>query len=105
MGPVPIAARYFTAAARAEIDFDAGLQPGLKFAPNWTFRFSGFGWGTNVVSVGMPQSRVVCTAMIAGPPDPGPNVVNYAAGIPDIIRASDGVPAAAFAGYPITILP
>lgn len=107
--PVPIAATLTIGTRTLTVTFDRPLQPGVSAPGNWTgrglFIFTGrasFDAAVPLTIAGSTVSGVVRELVLPVPP-PG-DAVNYAAAPPDV-RSLAGVPAVAFADFPLTSIP
>jgi hypothetical protein len=105
---VPQFARYYRSTNLLEVVFDRPLVPGVLTPGNWT------GHRLNSGGIGLTQFVGVsgftaagdtitgtCSLTIAGSGQPR---VTYAATPPDVVSTL-GIPAAAFADFPLTTLP
>lgn len=103
--PVPILAQYFAAADVLRVFFDRQLIPGFSAAANWGGCI--LLPGNTIVLGSAPgaiiNNRVDVPCIRAGPCI-NPNTCGYNAAPPDVFN-HDGVPAAAFSLFPVTVLP
>lgn len=84
---------------RTVVTFDRPLTPGPVDFANWRARHGNEKYN-GAVTATAAGSTVTCRQVV-GFGDVGPNVVHYDAIAPDVL-SSFGVPAAAFANFPIT---
>ena len=103
--PAPLSAVYQTAAQVLTVTFDKLLRS-LPTAPgNWTGCLA-LAPASNVAGAapGAAFERTVTVPMNVGGPCFTPNWITYAAVPADLISRA-GVPAAAFAAFPCTVIP
>ena len=94
--PVPISAHF--AAWQLVVTFDRLLQPAEVLGSNWFFRIANASYGIRVAEA------IGSTIVLSAEPDEGdlgPDIVTYAAAVPDVLSLA-GTPAAAFYNFPIT---
>ena len=86
--------------------FDHLLQPGATAAANWTgvAKFNAAGTSVSGFAPGTVLGTVVAVPMQRVGPGALPQAVDYLAVPPDIV-SNRGIPAAPFAGFPLTMLP
>ena len=97
--PHPIAAALNTGTGAWSCTFDKLLQPGVLNPVNWSMRGTGDIWLPTSASAAGPT---VSGASAISIPNAGPDVINYAAVVPDVCSLS-GLPAAAFPAFPLTV--
>lgn len=97
--PVPLSARFVTATDRWSVTFDQVLESGALNAANWSFNIEGSLFGaSNATASGKSVSG---DSSDTGPGFGGPDA-NYAPPPSDVIGLN-GVAAAAFSGFPVTV--
>lgn len=93
--PVPVLAEFVVALDLIRITFDLPLVPGIFTDLNWFARFADFEREPGIVRV-LAGSPTICTITTTlSPADVGPDVVDYSAGIPDLV-GQNGLPVAPF---------
>lgn len=97
--PVPIAATIALATGAWSVQFDQQLQPGMLNPANWTLRASGNTWA---VSMAAAAGDTVSGASGLSFPNPGPDVANYLAIVPDVFDLF-GRPAPGFTDFPLVV--
>ncbi len=98
--PLPVSAVKRPGVPEIDVTFDKPLRDGLSAIGNWTGRHANFLWVANAPPV--VAGSVVNIHFIPTVPTVFPDVVNYAATPPDIVRFPSLVPAAPFANFPVT---
>lgn len=81
------------------VTFDEALVPGVLNLANWSARIGGQRYTMGQAAAAGADVNLF---LLLGPPEPGPNVVDYAAAPPDVVSLATGIPAAAFTDFPVT---
>ena len=98
--PVPLAAHFY--GAIATVEFDRFLTSGPLDVSNWFVRYGGLSKTVNAADAEGHVPGILDLYLLAGGvPNPGPDVVSYSPPPFDVVSRT-GIPAAAFADYPIT---
>lgn len=104
--PVPIEAIINAPTGQVVVTFDQALVPGATSEDNWTFR-ANLGVGSRrfipVEDGQLLLDQATIDTEDAGV-EPGPDVVSYLAAPVDIFGLVGGLPAAAFADFPLTVV-
>lgn len=97
--PLPVIAHQRGVGQPVTVDFDQGLQadPAID-TDNWVVRLANNLWETTSASV--TGARVTLTIGGFAVPDVGPNVVSFSPPPFDVL-STPGLPAAAFADFPL----
>lgn len=98
VGPLPIVAwTSGTPVNFFRLNWDQFIVIEPHAAANWTGRRGGVAWH----AVGVAQNHNNCAGgLVFDGPDPGPDVINYAATPADVHALDDGAPAAPVIDYP-----
>lgn len=98
--PLPIAAEFIVATSAWSCTFDKPLQPGALNSANWSLRANGNALSANTAAA---AGNVVSGIMGLPVADPGIDVINFAPPPADVLSLT-GLPAVAFAGFPLTVI-
>lgn len=101
--PIPVGATLATGAAVLTVQFDRPLAPGVLAHGNWTTRGTNAGNRTGQPPCAAAGHDVTCS-MTAALPDVGPDRCSYTPP-PFDVQSTYGIPAAAFADYPLVVVP
>lgn len=102
--PLPVLARFHTAAGVAEVDFDRPLTPAALDPTNWWLRRFNQQWTPLAGQAGVPPNRATTTGWTLGPFFPGVDAIWYDPP-PFNVRGVTGTPAPGIHGFPLTVLP
>lgn len=97
--PLPISATIDEITGIWSITFDRPLTPAALAIANWTIRAANTFFNVTAAS---SSGLIVSGSSDTGDEDLGPDVISYAAAPADVI-STRGIPAAAFADFPITV--
>ena len=97
--PVPIAATWADHTNALVVTYDQALQPGSTDPTNWIALHAGNAWQGS--APGVIAGSTVTVPMGAVAPVIGENC-SYLKMVPDVVGLVGGLPAASFAGLPIT---
>ena len=98
--PLPLAARFVAATNRWSVTFDSVLESGALDAGNWRIDIVGSQFtATTAIASGKSVSG---DSTLGGPGDPS-DTVRYTPPPADVLGLN-GVPAAAFSAFPVTVV-
>lgn len=101
--PLPIAGTFEPATGEMRLTFDQDLVVGVLDDRNWELIGDSHDWATDETEIFAPEPRVVVGIFSQEDPRPPGNLVDYSAGVPDLV-GQNGLPVAAFADFPLTLI-
>ena len=96
---MPVSATVLAGPDRLQVTFDQPLQPGTVAGGNWGMLHAGFIWGDT--GPGTAAGSTVTVPMAQALPVAG-ETCDYSPPPFDVLGLAGGLPAASFAGLPIT---
>jgi len=97
--PRPILATWIPFPPKVVVTFNMWLAPGPLDPSIWSIRYGG---NSYPVAAATALTNEVTLAYGAGPPDPGPDVVNWLPPPYDVRSLARGTPATAILDFPLT---